>query len=123
MNNIQTRFLLFIFGCILVRTVLVIIAKNNIEYLPLMGIPALAIASGFFYIYATNSRKTGGEVFGDEIWWNDLRPVHGLLYTIFGIMAIQHNPNSWIILLLDVVIGLSAFLHFHYIEGNFQYLL
>jgi hypothetical protein len=114
---------LFLFGCILVRILFVVIAKKNIEYLPLMGVIALFIASSFFYIYATNSRKTGNEVFGDKIWWNDLRPIHGLLYTTFGILALQKKSYSWTILLVDVIIGLSAFLQFHYIEGNFKYLL
>jgi hypothetical protein len=123
MNNIQTRFILFLFGCILVRTMFVIIAKKYKEYLPLMSVPAFIMASGFFYIYATNSRKTGNEVFGDKIWWDDLRPIHGLLYTIFGILALQKNSYSWTILLVDVIIGLSAFLKFHYINGNFKYLL
>lgn len=120
MNDIQKRFLLFIFGCILVRTILVIIAKNNQEYLPIMGYTALIPAVGFLYIYATNSRRTGAEVFGESIWWNDLRPIHGLLYLLFSISALQKNPNSWLILLFDVIIGLIAFLHFHYEEGNFS---
>ena len=119
MNNIQKRFLLFICGCILIRTLFVLIAKNYIDYLPVMGLLAFLPAIGFFYIYMTNSRQSGNEVFGDKIWWNDLRPVHGILYTIFGIMALQKNPNAWMILLLDVVIGLSGFLYFHYNEGNY----
>jgi len=123
MNDIQKRFLLFIFGCILVRTVLVIIAKNNIDYLPLLGKIAFLPAFGFFYIYFTNSRQTGAEVFGNKIWWNDLRPIHGTLYLLFAILALQSNPNSWIILMLDVIIGLSAFLLFHYKEGNFEKLV
>ena len=120
MNNIQKRFLYFLCGCVLLRTIFALIAKNNVQYLPIMGTIALIPAIGFFYIYATGSRPTGQEVFGEKIWWNDLRPIHGLLYTLFGISALQQNPNSWIILLFDVIIGLVAFLHFHYSEGNFD---
>ena len=120
MNNIQKRFLLFICGCILTRSLFVLIAKNYIEYLPIMGSVAVLPAIGFFYIYFTNSRQTGNEVFGDKIWWNSLRPIHGTLYAIFAYMALQKNPSAWIILLLDVIIGLSGFLYFHYIEGNFS---
>ena len=29
-------------------------------------------------------RKTGKEVFGSKIWWNDLRPVHASLYILFA---------------------------------------
>jgi hypothetical protein len=118
MNNIQKRFLLFICGCILTRSLFVLIAKNYIEYLPIMGSIAILPAIGFFYIYFTNSRQTGNEVLGDKIWWNSLRPIHGTLYAVFAYMALQKNPNAWIILLLDVIIGLSGFLYFHYSEGN-----
>jgi hypothetical protein len=120
MNNIQKRFLLFICGCILTRSLFVLIAKNYIEYLPIMGGLALGPMVGFFYIYFTNSRQTGNEVFGDKIWWNNLRPIHGTLYAIFAYMALNRDPNSWIILLVDVIIGLSGFLYFHYNEGNFS---
>lgn len=123
MNDIQKRFLLFLFGCILIRTILVIIAKNNIDLLPIMGFFSLIISFGFLYIYANDLRKTGDEVFGNKIWWNNLRPIHGLLYGLFGIFALYKEPNSWIILLIDVIIGLSSFLRFHYNEGNFAYLL
>ena len=120
MNDIQKRFLLFICGCILTRSLFVLIAKNYIDFLPIMGYLAIMPAIGFFYIYSTNSRQTGNEVFGDKIWWNNLRPIHGTLYTIFAYMAINKDPNAWIILLLDVIIGLSTFLYFHYNEGNFS---
>jgi hypothetical protein len=118
MNNIQKRFLLFIFGCILIRSVLVIIAQKYTDYLPIMGSVALIPAIGFLYIYFTDSRKTGNEVFGDKIWWNDLRPIHGTLYLLFAFFALNSNPNSWIILLFDVMIGLTSFIYFHYNEGN-----
>lgn len=117
MNPTQKRFLLFLFGCILVRSIFVIIAKDHPEYLPLMGKLAFVPAIGFFYIYANDLRKTGGEVFGDKIWWNHLRPLHGSLYGLFGLLAINSYPYSWVVLLADVLIGLTAFLHFHYMEG------
>jgi len=120
MNNIQKRFLLFICGCILTRSLFVIIAKEYVNFLPVMGAMAFIPAIGFLYIYLTNSRKTGDEVFGSNIWWNDLRPIHGILYIIFGFMAINKNPIAWTVLLLDVLIGLGAFLYFHYNEGNFE---
>ncbi len=97
----------------LIRCLFALIAKNYIEYLPMMGYFALVPAIGFLYIYITGSRKTGPEVIGDKIWWNDLRPVHGFLYLLFAINAFEKNPDSWIILMLDVIIGLIAFLHFH----------
>ena len=83
MNDIQKRFLLFIIGCIGTRSLFVYVAKNaGPKYLPLLGYLALLPAIGFIYIYLTGSRKTGAEVFGEKIWWNDLRPLHSLIYLI-----------------------------------------
>ena len=121
MNNFQKRFLLFIFGCILVRTLFVIIAKNiSLNLLPYLGYLALLPSIGFFYIYLTGSRKTGVEVFGEKIWWNNLRPIHGLLYGAFAYNAINKNPGSWIYLLIDVILCLVSFLTFHYYNGDFE---
>jgi len=116
MNNIQKRFLLFLIGCIGTRLSLVYIAKNiSINLLRYMGYLTLIPGIGFIYIYLTGSRKTGAEVFGDKIWWNDLRPIHGILYLLFSYNAIIGNKNAWIYLLIDVVLGLTSFLVYHFI--------
>ena len=121
MNNIQKRFLLFIFGCIGLRILFVVIAKNiDIKLLPYLGYLALLMSTGFIYIFLTGSRKTGAEVFGGKIWWNDLRPLPALMYSLFAYNAINKNPNSWMFLLIDVIIGLISFLFFHYINGDFS---
>lgn len=121
MNTIQKRFLLFLFGCIGSRTLFVYLAYiANKTYLRYMGYLSILPAIGFFYVFLTGSRKTGGEVFGDKIWWNNLRPFHGLLYFLFAYNAIRGNPYAWVYLLVDVVIGLVSFLWFHYTNGNFK---
>ena len=114
MNIKLYRIFLFIFGCISARIALVIISKNiNKEYLPHLGFLTLIPAIGFSIIYFLKLRKTGLEVFGDKIWWNSLRPIHSLLYLIFSIMALSRNVNAYKILLLDVLIGIIAFLYHH----------
>jgi hypothetical protein len=124
MNTIQKRFLLFLFGCILVRSIFVYIAKTiSLDYLPYLGVLALLPAIGFFYIFLTKSRQTGQEVFGEKIWWNNLRPIHGLLYLLFAIFAIQKKSFAWIFLLIDVILGLSSFLIHHYTIGSFKQLI
>ncbi len=124
MNNIQKRFLLFLFGCIGTRSLFVIIAKNiSINYLPYLGYLALLPAIGFMYIFLTGSRKTGGEVFGDRIWWNNLRPIHALLYALFAYNAILGRRSAWKFLLYDVLFGLTAFLYYHWSMGDFSKLL
>lgn len=124
MNNIQKRFLLFLIGCIGVRSLFVIIAKNiSVNYLQYFGYLSLLPAIGFLYIYLTGSRQTGTEVFGEKIWWNNLRPIHALLYFLFAYNAIIGNKSSWIYLLVDVLFGLSSFLLYHYFNGDFIKLL
>lgn len=124
MNNLQQRFMLFLIGCIGVRSLFVIIAKYiNKEYLKYLGYLALLPAIGFMYIYLSGSRKTGAEVFGEKIWWNNLRPIHSILYFLFAYNAIVGNSQSWIYLLLDVLIGLLSFLLHHYVNGNIFKLL
>ena len=123
MNTIQKRFMLFIFGCILTRLVLTFIIKNlKQNYLQIAGYIALIPAIGFLTIYFLNLRKTGREVFGDKIWWNDIRPIHGILYLIFAYLAINKNKNAWVVLLIDVIFGFIMFINHHYINNNFKYL-
>ncbi len=124
MNDIQKRFLLFLIGCIGTRSFFVYVAKNSgPKYLPLLGYLALLPAIGFMYIYLTGSRQTGAEVLGDKIWWNDLRPIHSLLYFLFAYNAITGNTKSWIYLLVDVIVGLVSFLVFHYKNDDFSKLI
>ena len=123
MNNIKQRMLLFLIGCIGIRSLFVIIAKYiSTNYLKYLGYLALLPAIGFMYIYLTGSRKTGPETFGDKIWWNNLRPIHSVLYFVFAYNAIIGNTQAWIYLLVDVLFGLTSFLIYHYIKGDFDFL-
>lgn len=120
MNNIQKRFILFLFGCIGTRLLLVYLAKiASKEFLKYMGYLALIPAIGFIYLFITGSRKTGLEVFGDKIWWNKLRPIHSLLYFMFAYNAINGNSGSWKFLLLDALVGLTSFLVYHWKMNHF----
>jgi drug/metabolite transporter (DMT)-like permease len=124
MNDIQKRFLLFLGGCIPVRMFFAWIAKTiNPIYLPYLGYLALLPAVGFFYIWFTGSRQVGAEVFGAKIWWNNLRPIHGVLYLIFAYNAIQYRTDSYKYLVADIIIGLASFLIFHYQANSFVRLL
>ena len=121
MNPLTQRILLFLIGCIGVRFLFVVIAKYiNARYLQYLGYLALLPAIGFMYIYLTGSRKTGPETFGEKIWWNNLRPVHSILYFLFAYNAIIGNTQAWMYLLADVLIGLISFLVYHYMKGDFS---
>ena len=114
-KNLQKRFLLFLVGCIGTRALFVYIAMiANLVWLKYLGYLALLPAIGFIYIYLTDGRQTGPEVFGDKIWWNMLRPIHSLLYFLFAYNAINGNRSAWIYLLIDVLFGLASFLIHHF---------
>ena len=116
MNTITKRNLLFLFGCLPVRILLICLAKYLPQvYLRYMGYVALLPAIGFLVIYMTNSRKTGPEVFGGKIWWNNLRPIHGILYFLFAYMAINSLSGAYIPLLIDFIIGFTAFITFRFL--------
>jgi hypothetical protein len=120
----QKRFILFLIGCMGTRTLFVCLAKNaNVTYLKYMGYLSILPAVGFFYLFLTGSRQTGAEVFGDKIWWNDARPIHGVMYFLFAYNAVNGDAFSWIYLLVDVVVGLVSFFFFHYYNDDFSKLI
>jgi hypothetical protein len=121
LNDLQIRFLLFLIGCIGIRSLFVIIAKySNKKYLKYLGYFALLPAIGFMYIYLTGIRNTGLGAFGQKIWWNHLRPIHSVFYFLFAYNAIIGNNYAWIYLLFDVLVALISFLSYHYINGDFK---
>jgi len=121
MNKLQQRMVLFLIGCIGIRSLFVVIAKYvNTNYLKYLGYLALAPAIGFLYIYLTGSRKTGPETMGEKIWWNDLRPIHSIFYFLFAYNAIIGNKQAWVYLLADVLLGLISFSIYHYVNGDFS---
>lgn len=105
------RIIFYLSTCILFRCLIVLFAKYlSKENLKLMGLLTLIPAFGFIFIYFTGIRKTGIEVSGNKIWWDNLRPIHSLLYFIFSYMAINGKDYSYIVLLIDVIIGIFSFL-------------
>ena len=99
--------LLFLIGCIGVRTALALLAKYiSNDYLPYLGYLALLPAFGFIFLYLSDLRQTGPEAQG-VIWWNKLRPIHGIMYLLFAIYAIKKESFAWTILAFDVFLGFS----------------
>lgn len=111
------RIIVFLFGCILARTILVIIAKNiDKKYLELLGYASILIGLSFMYLYFIGNARADAQLewLGDKkVWWNDLRPIHGGLYILFGALAIKQKECAWIVLLIDVIIGLLSWLIHH----------
>lgn len=139
MNEMQTRFLMFLLGCIPVRLLFVVLAyllarnklsiwflnkKNNKQYLRRLAYLAILPMLGFIIIWAFGLRKTGRETQGREIYWNFARPIHAGLYLFFILSVLGNNKmfvkNAYLWLLADVVIGLFIFFYYHYTHGNFK---
>jgi hypothetical protein len=112
-------FLLFILGCMSTRLLVAYAAKRiSPKYLPVMGYLAALPAFGFAYIYMTDWRDKGR--FGQKAWWNDLRPVHAVLYGLFAWSAINGRADAWMFLFADAIFGLISFLIHHWLNGNIQ---
>jgi len=111
----KKRIILFIFGCITTRLLIVYITKTiDKDYLPYLGYIALIPAIVWVYLFVFDKRKTGPEVFNQKIWWNNIRPIHAIFYFLFAYNAINKNKNSYIYLLMDVIFGLIMFLLQHF---------
>lgn len=105
---------MFLFGCMGIRFGVTYLAwRMPLEYLPVLAVPALMVAGGFTVIYVMGWRKTGPEVRGDRIWWDSLRPVHAALWFLFAVLAFARMEGTWVVLLMDTLIGLSAFSLYH----------
>ncbi len=116
---LKLRLFLFLFGCIGTRLLFTITsALVKGWYLTLLGLLAFIPVIGWFYIIFIGKRDTGMEVFGDKIWWKQLRPIHMLLWCFFSYLAIHQNHYAWIVLLIDTLFGLSAFLYYHWKQKN-----
>jgi hypothetical protein len=123
-NTIKIRFFLFLFGCIGSRLAFTAISAFATGlWLQILGVIALIPVLGWLYIIFIGKRDTGVEVFGDKIWWKKLRPIHLILWSFFAYLAINKNHKAWIVLLIDTLFGLSAFLIYHWSEGNFTKLI
>ena len=108
--------LLFLFGCIGVRFLLSFLVKiTPAYYLPFYSAISLLPALGFIFIYLFDLRKYGKEA-GGKIWWNKLRPIHGIMYLLFSIYAYKKEVFAWKILFIDTILGLLFWLNHHYLN-------
>lgn len=123
LTDLQKRFLLFLLGCIpsrLLISYLAFISNKNQILKIILSLFLLSISISFILIYIFKLRDTGLETMGNKIWWNSLRPLHGLLYGLSGLIILfnlfnkKSNIYSSLILLLDTLIGLISFIIFHY---------
>ncbi len=111
MDPLKKRALLFLLGCIPTRAALTYVAaKSQGGTLSMLGALAALPAMGFLVIYFMGLRKAGAETGGAPIWWNNLRPIHSILWGAFAFAAIIGKHWAWIILAADTLFGTLAFL-------------
>jgi hypothetical protein len=105
--------LLFLLACIPVRLLIAYAVQRTPEkYRLLVALALLVPAIGFLTIYFKGLRQNPGETFGcnnGQVWWNDLRPIHGLLYATAAVLVLKESPFAHYPLYLDVLIGITAF--------------
>lgn len=109
------RIVLFLIGCIGTRLLFVFLAKRLLQipnkYSNMLPLGYLFAGIGILSIYFFKLRNVGSETFGEPIWWNQIRPLHGFLWITYAIAAYYKLKTSWIILLADTLIGFIAWIN------------
>ena len=105
--------ILFFTGCLPIRLLLTFLAYISLrhDYSSLKCILisiTFIIGIGFWIIYMKGWRKKGFETLGQPLWWNHLRPLYGTMYLLFSVFALFGSKNAWMILMLDIMIGIIA---------------
>ena len=108
----------FLFGCIGVRLMLSFLVKiSPVDNLPFYSVISILPALGFISIYLLNLRRNGNlGGTGSRIWWNKVRPIHGVMYLLFTIYAFKKEVFAWKILFIDAILGLIFWLNHHYLN-------
>ena len=105
--------LLFAFGCVPMRTLVALYARENPH--PLLILMSIIYVLRSIQLWRNPSlRPSGPETFGAPIWWNSMRPIHALLWLLFAISAIMKKEYAWKFLALDVVLGLASIFFLKY---------
>lgn len=125
MDPMKKRMLMFLIGCMGARFGLAILAKTlRGVWSTLLSVAFALMGAGFLVIFFGGLRKRGVETGGDLIWWNHIRPIHGVLY-LYAAWLLFNGHSCWSsqVIAIDTVIGLVAFLSFHVKEGNLGQIL
>ena len=102
---------LFLIGCIGTRSMITYMAYKNPQLAYDLAPVAMIPAIGWVYLSTIGERYTGAEVFGGDIWWQNLRPIHAGLWGAFSYQAYNKNSNAYMFLATDTLIGLSAWMY------------
>ena len=125
-----SRALTFLFGCILMRIIIAYIVflsgnNSNKTYLILLGCLGFFIGIGFLSIYINGGNKTADNQLKNwnddtKLWWHQLRLFHAITYLLFFISTVVYRSNkSYLFLVLDVIVGLIAWILHNTLAINF----
>ena len=88
-----------------------LIFKASPNHLIYYSILLFLIGFGFLYLYMTDSRLNAPEANGNT-WWNEFRPVHGMLYLLASMYAFKKdNVSASLLIFIDTVIGAILFIN------------
>lgn len=115
MNITQKRYMLFFLLCIPARLGIAYLSTQLTgKKLQTLGYISLIFAIGIIMIYLFGSKLADSQLKWagkDNVWWNNFRPLHGLLYLAFSINAIQMKSDSaWKPMVADAIMGTILFL-------------
>lgn len=114
--KLNKAFFLFLFGCIPTRLFAMLIAKYGSPIiLKILGGIYMIFGIGIFLMYFMAPIKNETMAFlGNDVWWHDIRPLFGILWICFAILALTGYKNiAWKILFIEVMFGLFMFLSHH----------
>jgi hypothetical protein len=112
----------FALGCVPARLLLAyLVAGGHVERVrALAAVAAAVVGLGFLSIHAMGWRKSGPETFGGPIWWDRLRPVHGVMYLAVAVLvATGHDRSAAAVLLGDVAVGVTGSVRHRYYHGDY----
>ena len=116
-NHARVRQIVFLLLCIGVRLGISFLSKHSLSQTPvstasilirygLIGL-SIAISTSLMFHYFAGTRQIAFEA-GGKVWWNYLRPLHGVLFGLFAILACRGEQHAWILLLVDTIVGFFA---------------
>ena len=108
MNKITLYFGLCIFIRLLLTYGVYLNYNNNFRLLFVLFY--LFSGMGLFYHFITKNRKKGA--FSQNIWWDFLRPIHGIIFILVAILLYYKYKNTYILLFLDTFIGIYFFMKY-----------
>ena len=108
-TTVQQRIILFLFGCLLIRSIPIYIIIKSKDRQNWIIIFYLIVGLSLLYQYFYNKSKYG--FFGGLVWWHNLRLFHGLLYLLFILLYLNQVDKAYYLLIFDLIIGLYFFIN------------